>query len=119
MFDERLENRLEELANLEPGWIDGGYRNPELKFGEAIPKETIDWARECIVNHMRPYLYPMPDGRIQIEYAKIGDVDLSIEVDGKDKSMHIHALNHKTGSSFCQDVKQVDGKFVVLNKDEV
>ena len=119
MFDERLEARLTELASLEAGWLDGGYRNPELKFGEAISKETIDWAREGILNILRPYVFPTPEGNILVEWGKIGDVDLSIEFDGKDKSMHIHALNHKTGVAFCQDVKQVDGKIVVFNEDEV
>lgn len=57
-----IEDRLAELATLQPGWLDGE--------GEAIMPTTLARALHLFRDlKPRPYLYPTPDGSVQAEWS--------------------------------------------------
>lgn len=59
----QLKGRIDELAALQPGWLDGG--------GEALPLEGLSWLHHLLTGLMaaqglpRPLMYAMPQGAVQ------------------------------------------------------
>jgi hypothetical protein len=85
--------RLEELSNLENGWL-----NAE---GTGIEKENLNWFADIFENNYNaalplPYLYPTPSGGIQAEWS-FDDWDMSLNIDLDNKSGFYQALHHNSG----------------------
>lgn len=70
------QNRLDELATLGAGWLDGD--------GEAIEEEPLTLARELVTAiGGDPHIYPTPEGGVQVIYRN-GDcyVEFELSPDG-------------------------------------
>lgn len=69
----KLQERLEELREMEDGWLEGKHKAPT----EAALKSA-----EALVGGL--HLVPMPDGGIQIEVHTLGfDFEVEVGPDGK------------------------------------
>lgn len=84
-----IESRLEELADLQDGWLDGK--------GLALNPENLLW----LVNEFDskfdpdlplPYLYPTAEGGIQAEWTQ-GNWEVSLEINLDEKSAEWQAFN--------------------------
>ncbi|MDD2724198.1 MAG: hypothetical protein PHH59_09295 [Methylovulum sp.] len=87
-----VESRLEELAELQDGWLDGK--------GIAPNGDGLLWlAKEFDVNFSPllplPYLYPTAEGGVQAEWS-IGNWEASLEVNLDNKRAEWQALNFAT-----------------------
>jgi hypothetical protein len=70
------QERLNELATLEDGWLDGD--------GKAVGHEPMSLARELVdALSQRPNIYPTPEGGLQLVYRH-GDsyVEFELRDDG-------------------------------------
>ena len=81
--------RLQELARLEDGWLDGE--------GKALPQDGLQWLTESFHLYFPselkpPYLGPTEDGGISAEWPCDSDY-LSLEIDLTDHQGHWHALS--------------------------
>lgn len=89
-MSDRIAKRLQELSQLQPGWLDGE--------GAAVSPTCITWTMDVFknlpVDFPPTYLYPTPDGDIQIEWT-IGDWSIQAYTT-KLPCLHIDALNTKT-----------------------
>ena len=93
-----VESRLEELAELQNGWLDGK--------GIAPNGDGLLWlTKEFDVNFSPvlplPYLYPTAEGGVQAEWS-IGNWEASLEVNLDKKHGEWHAFNVKTNQCFEQ-----------------
>ena len=84
--------RVEELKQLQNGWLDG--------LGVAPPPAVLDWIttvfEERYPDDLRlPYLFPTPAGQGLAEWA-LAPHSLSLEIDPVAKRGHWHALNLNT-----------------------
>jgi hypothetical protein len=90
-----IETRLEELAKLRDGWLDGQGRAPEraalLRLAHAFDEH---YAPDLPL----PYLYPTADGGVQAEWT-LGAWDVSLEITLPAMKAHYQALHLKTGES--------------------
>ena len=82
-------SRLEELASLEPGWLNGE--------GIALQKENLDWFAEIFETNYDPalplpHLYPTPTGGIQAEWSSFTH-DISLNIDLPKKSAFYQSWN--------------------------
>ena len=72
-------DRLDELAELKPGWAGEGT--------PAIDPSTIEHARE-VLKHLKteeqPFISPSADGAVCLEWE---EADLELEIDGLDSSL--------------------------------
>ena len=72
-----VDKQLEALAQLPDGWFNGE--------GAALDRPGLAWLAQ-VLKHAeaeglrRPYLYPMPDGRLQAEWSH-PDAEVSAEID--------------------------------------
>jgi hypothetical protein len=87
-----IPSRLEELSNLENGWLNGE--------GTGIKKEHLIWFADIFENNYNPalplpYLYPTPSGGIQAEWS-FETWDISLNIDLNHKSGFYHSLNHNS-----------------------
>jgi len=89
-----LDHRLDELASLEPGWLDG----------EGIPPDAvvIARARRILADLMsfevpRPRVFPTPEGGVQAEWT-VGDHEISVtfEPDGKLYAVSVNVASGQT-----------------------
>ena len=81
--------RLEELAQLKDGWLEGQGKGPSA--------EGLRWLVEQFQHGYPaglplPFVYPTPEGGIQAEWA-IGEYDLSLEINLGTHQGHWHCLN--------------------------
>jgi len=72
-----VDKQLEALAQLPEGWFDGE--------GSALDRNGLVWLAQVLKRAeaeglRRPYLYPMPDGRLQAEWPH-PDAEVSAEID--------------------------------------
>ncbi|HUZ25445.1 MAG TPA: hypothetical protein VMV07_16945 [Streptosporangiaceae bacterium] len=73
-------SRLDDMAILSAGWLDGG--------GEKVTGEALERAREMLPELLRrdiprPRIYPTPEGGLQAEWSGEGrEVSITFEVDG-------------------------------------
>jgi hypothetical protein len=96
--------RMEELAELQDGWLDGKGLAPE--------RSALDWlARSFEMNFdpdlPLPYLYPTAEGGIQAEWS-VANWEVTLEINLQQKSAEYQALQLRTGH--CDEC--------VLNLDE-
>lgn len=86
--------RLEELAKLSDGWLDGK--------GRAPAKEKLDWLANTFESSFEtdlplPHLYPTAEGGVQAEWG-LNDWEVSLEIDLDEQRGAYQALNLKDGS---------------------
>jgi hypothetical protein len=84
-----ITNRLEEIALLEEGWLNGE--------GVAPKKVDLDWFAEIFESNYDtslplPYLYPTPQGGLQAEWTT-DKYDVSLNIDFTNKVAVYQALN--------------------------
>ncbi|MCM8625129.1 hypothetical protein [Accumulibacter sp.] len=84
--------RLEEIFLLKDGWIEGK--------GVSPPKEGLEWLSRSFATHypddlVLPYLYPTPEGGIQMEWT-LGKTEVSLEIDLFAHAAHWHTLDLPT-----------------------
>ncbi|UOA08481.1 hypothetical protein [Methylobacter sp. S3L5C] len=101
-----VDERLDELAKLEDGWLDGK--------GVALNPENLLWLGKSFESKFDadlplPYLYPTSDGNIQAEWP-IGNWEASIEINLDKKCAEWQALNLKSD-------KCIDSDFDLSNDD--
>lgn len=88
----RIRKRLEEIASLDHGWLDGHGRAPFL--------EEVGWLAEAFdlffpSTILRPYLYPTESGDVQAEWS-LKNREITLEVNLENHSGYWHELNLKT-----------------------
>jgi hypothetical protein len=86
--------RLEELAALNDGWLDGK--------GRAPAKERLEWLANSFDNWFNPslplpWLYPTAEGGVQAEWS-LNDWEVSLEIDLETQQRAYHALNLNDGA---------------------
>ncbi|HXR40166.1 MAG TPA: hypothetical protein VN776_13795 [Terracidiphilus sp.] len=91
--------RLEELAKLSDGWLNGA--------GRAPAKERLDWLANAFdlffdSDMPLPYLYPTAEGGIQAEWGQ-NDWAVSLEIDLEGQWGEYQALNLKDNA--CTELK--------------
>lgn len=85
--------RLDELRNLDDGWLDGEGSPPGHGF--------LDWLAECFENSYSdelplPYLYPAVSGGIQAEWS-LGAHEVSLVIESSEHPAEWHSLDTETG----------------------
>jgi hypothetical protein len=86
--------RLEELAKLGDGWLDGK--------GHAAGKEQLDWLANAFNSYFDtdlplPYLYPTAEGGVQAEWT-LNDWEVTLEIDLERQQGSFQSLNLRDGS---------------------
>ena len=94
-----IESRLEELAELHDGWLDGK--------GLAPNHENMLWLGKAFDERFNPvlplpYLYPTAEGGIQVEWS-LADWQVSLEINLDSKSAQWQAFNLVTEECREQD----------------
>ena len=92
-----IATRLETLAKLEEGWLDGK--------GYAPDKTQLAWLSTAFDTFYDPglplpYLYPTAEGGVQAEWS-LGDWEISLEIDLAGQVAEWQALNLNTQA--CRD----------------
>ena len=90
--------RLDELAKLADGWLDGK--------GRAAAKEKLEWLTGTFESFFDtdlplPYLYPTAEGGIQAEWT-LNEWEVSLEIDLDRQQGEFQALNIKNDT--CTDL---------------
>lgn len=88
-----IETRLEELARLREGWLDGK--------GQALDREALLRLAQAFDQHYAadlplPYLYPTAEGGVQAEWT-LGGWEVSLEIVLSTMIAHYQALQLTTG----------------------
>ena len=96
--------RLDELAKLKDGWLDGGGRAPSHAL--------IDGLKSGFENSFDPslplpYLYPTEDGGLQAEWT-LGDWEISLEVQSEDLRGEYRATRSKDTTTQTLDLNLAD-----------
>lgn len=91
---EALDSRIAELAELQPGWLDGDGASLSPA---ALRKARIILAELLRLDVPRPRIYPTPEGGVQAEWAA-GDheINVTFEPDGSSAAL---AVNRESGES--------------------
>lgn len=84
--------RLEELAQIQSGWLDG--------IGVSLNKQGLQWLAAAIeANYSAdlplPHLFPTAEGRIRAEWS-LGNREISLEIDIENKVGEWHELDLDT-----------------------
>jgi hypothetical protein len=84
-----LAAQLEDLATMQDGWLDGK--------GIAPRRENLDWFAAAWEKNIplelpKPYIYPTPEGGIQLEWSQ-GGWELAAEIDFKEKTALLVGVN--------------------------
>jgi len=72
-----LTTRLLELSRLQEGWLDGAGKAPDTNGLRWLADR---WATTYPENLPTPYVYPTPEGGVQMEWT-LGDWEVSVEID--------------------------------------
>lgn len=88
-----LSVRLEELAVLKDGWLEGKGVAPSLT--------ALQWLSQAFESSLPddlpfPYAYPTPEGGVQLEWS-LGEAEVSLEIDLLSHAGEWHALNLSNG----------------------
>ncbi|MHB8878865.1 MAG: hypothetical protein ACYC8T_34625 [Myxococcaceae bacterium] len=95
-----VEDRIQELSALEPGWLDGA--------GAKLPPTELEWVRGLLLGLMveeglpKPRLYPTEGGGIRAEWMA-GDWSISLEIMLPERTAWLHALNLSTDETQEED----------------
>lgn len=81
--------RLEELASLKDGWLDGKGQAPTM---EKLRQLATLFDTNFDADLPLPHLYPTPDGGIQAEWS-LGDWEATLEINLDTKTGEYQALN--------------------------
>ena len=87
--------RLEELALLKDGWLDGYGKAPGDKVGWLIRT----WEKEYSDDLPTPFAYPTPEGGIQLEWTIGQQWEVSVDVNLTTKRAELTALKVGTDTS--------------------
>ena len=90
-----IKTRVEELAQMRNGWLDGKGRAPERAALLRLARAFDDHYAPDLPP---PYLYPTADGGVQAEWT-LGAWDVSLEITLPDMDAHYRALHLNTGES--------------------
>lgn len=87
-----IATRIEQLAVLEPGWLDGK--------GVVPSRGSWRWLAGAFDRHYpadapRPYLFPTPEGLVLVEWS-MKPCSPSLEIDFASRQGQWHALNLET-----------------------
>ncbi len=93
-----VELRLEELAQIKTGWLNG--------IGQVPASEGLKTLANAFDRFFRsdlplPHLYPTPEGGVQAEWST-DTWDVSLEIDLKSQEAQFHALNVENGEAEVQ-----------------
>lgn len=91
--------QLDDLRNLSDGWADGVQYagNWGKGYGKAPSHAGLDWLSARLADEYpddlpRPYIYPTPEGGVQLEW-RVGTYDISLEVELEARAGDWHNLN--------------------------
>jgi hypothetical protein len=92
--------RLEEIALLKDGWLDGK--------GQSPPREGLHWLGQAFTSYYPddlplPYIYPTPEGGLQLEWT-LGVHEVSLEINLFSHSAYWHGLSLDTGEEISQSL---------------
>lgn len=90
-----IETRIEELAQLRNGWLDGKGQAPERS---ALERLVQAFDEHYAPDLPLPYLYPTAEGGVQAEWT-LPLWEVSLEIDLPTLAAHYQALHLKTGES--------------------
>ena len=90
-----IETRLQELALLKNGWLDGKGKELDQKALQLLA-HTFD--EQFSPDLPLPYLYPTPEGGIQAEWT-LGNWEVSLEISLPDLSAEYQTVNINSGES--------------------
>jgi hypothetical protein len=93
--------RLEELAELKDGWLDGQ--------GIAPAADKLRWLASCFDRYFAPslclpYLYPTAEGGIQAEWSLPDHWEVTLEIDLVTQRASYQAVNLQTQASQDHDM---------------
>ena len=90
-----IETRLEELAQLQDGWLDGKGRAPDraslIRLAQAFDEGFSP-------DLSLPYLYPTPEGGVQAEWT-LGRWEVSLEITLPTLNADYQAVHTATGET--------------------
>lgn len=92
--------RLEELSELQGGWLEGGGKVPSV--------ENIEWLSRAFEEFFPdelplPHIYPTEQGGVQAEWT-LGTNEISVEVDFSNRTAVLHNLDMKSDSDDTQEL---------------
>ena len=92
--------QLDQFNLLADGWFDG--------VGEAFDPVKLEWLANMLESrflglHPLPRLYSLAEGGVIAEW-RIGDQDISLEIDLEEKTGYWHNLNHATDETEDRDL---------------
>ncbi len=90
-----IETRLEELARLQDGWLDGKGRALDQA---ALRRLALAFDEHYAPELPLPYLYPTAEGGVQAEWT-LGEVEVSLEFALPSLEAVFQSINIKTGES--------------------
>ena len=100
-----INKRLKSLKSLKDGWASGVQ--PAQQWGDVYGKrpdsEGLDWLAaqfaQCYPDTLpRPYIYPTPEGDVQVEWP-IGGHEVSLEIDLRTHSAEWQCLDFGTNAA--------------------
>lgn len=95
-----IETRLEELALLQDGWLDGKGRALD---GASLKRLTQAFDEHFAPDLPLPHLYPTPEGGVQAEWT-LGPWEVSLEVSLPSLAAEYQAVHTATGETREQDL---------------
>ena len=100
-----VNERLDSFKQIEDGWADGMQPASQWGngYGKAPSHKGLDWLKQQFAVHYpddlpRPYLYPTPEGGVQVEWS-VGPHEASLEIDLDSRSAEWYCLNLETDES--------------------
>ena len=95
-----IETRLEELAQLQIGWLDGKGQAPDRTALKLLAQAFDDFFAPDLP---LPYLYPTAEGGVQAEWA-LGNWDVSLEISLPTLCAEFQALHFESGTTRELDI---------------
>lgn len=111
-----LWSRLQEIAALKDGWLDGQGKAPDAKGLEWFAEKIRGYSPEGL---RLPYVYPTVNGGIRLEWT-IGTREISFDVDLANRIGNWHVLDTATDEeeSLLVNLETDDWGFEMLEKRE-
>lgn len=98
-----LANRLDELAQLQPGWFEGVGLSPDKDRLAQIAEQLASLYPDDLV---LPAIFPTQDGNLLLEWDAAGDPSLDIRLDDFHASFH----------AFGADGTDIEGDFILADE---